>query len=74
VATQPELGVLPERRSGLAFGDSGCPAFAGQNLKGMGRCSVGGKARESNSNAGKTIFPGGGQRNLQKIKVYVAKH
>jgi sporulation protein YlmC with PRC-barrel domain len=33
VATQPELGVLPEQRCGFAFGYSGCPAFAGQNLK-----------------------------------------
>jgi hypothetical protein len=33
VAAQPELGLLPEQRTGFDFGYSGCPAFAGQNLK-----------------------------------------
>ena len=32
MATQPELGLLPKRRTGCAFGNPGCPAFAGQNL------------------------------------------
>jgi hypothetical protein len=32
LATQPELGLLPERRTGLGSGNSGCPAFAGQDL------------------------------------------
>jgi len=36
LATQPELGLLPERRTGLDSGYSGCPAFAGQNLSRMG--------------------------------------
>jgi hypothetical protein len=35
VAPQPELGILPERRTGLGFSYSGGPALDGQNLNGM---------------------------------------
>ena len=32
MAAQQELGLLPERRTGINSGDSDHPAFAGQNL------------------------------------------
>ena len=32
LATQPKLGLLPERRRGLGAGDSGHPALARPNL------------------------------------------
>jgi hypothetical protein len=58
VATQPELGLLPEQRAGLAFGHSGCPAFAGQNLNRVGHAPIGAKRWQLNgSNAGQVIFP-----------------
>ena len=41
VAAQQELGLLPERRTGTACGCPDCPAFAGQDLKRVGLCSVG---------------------------------
>jgi hypothetical protein len=33
MAAQPELGLLPEWRTGLGVGCFGCPAFVGQNLR-----------------------------------------
>jgi hypothetical protein len=33
VATQPELGLLPERRAWLGCGCRGCPPLDGQNLR-----------------------------------------
>ena len=32
LATQPALGLLPKRRTGLGSGNSDCHAFAGQDL------------------------------------------
>ena len=65
MATQPGLGLLPERRTGLARRCSRCPAFAGQNLKQDGLCPIGGKDwRLSGWTAGLVAFPDGGPRNL----------
>ena len=36
LATQPELGVWSDRRTGLGSGNSGGPAFARHNLSGRG--------------------------------------
>jgi hypothetical protein len=75
VAAQPELGLLPEQRTGLAGSHSGCPAFAGQNLNRMGGALIGAKEWSLNgSNAGQVAFPGGGLRNDQERQIYVTKH
>jgi len=36
LAPQPELGLLPEQRTGLGSGHSGCPTSAGQDLSRRG--------------------------------------
>jgi hypothetical protein len=52
------LGLLPERRTGLAFDYSDSPAFAGQDLNRLGATFAGQDWQLSGSNAGQAIFPG----------------
>ena len=57
LATQPELGVLPKRRTGLGSGHSGCPAFAGQDLSQRGAnsdalCDLGTVMRDAGGSVG----------------------
>jgi hypothetical protein len=56
LATQPELGLLPEQRTGRASGCFGRPAFIGQNLSRMAERHRRQRLRLNGSNAGLVIF------------------